>query len=67
MSDQITIPKPRITTGPEDMTDDEAAAMYLREAARRVRKQRYWGSGVTTLVSRLLDDAAEAIDAEVTA
>lgn len=58
----IIVPRPQIHTGPKDMTVDAASAMYLRDAACRVRANRYWGSGVSALVARLLDDAAQAID-----
>lgn len=60
----ITIRKPQIFTGPTHQTVDEATAMYLREAANRVRDNRYWGSGVTALVASVLDDAAEAIGSD---
>jgi hypothetical protein len=59
----IRVPRPQIHTGPKGMTVDEATVMYLRDAASRVREQRYWGSGVTALVSDLLDDAAERVEA----
>lgn len=58
----IVLPRPRIYTGPKHQTVDEATASYLREAAQRVRDNRYWGSGVTALVADLLDSAAEAVE-----
>lgn len=58
----LRIPKPEILTGPKHQTVDEATIAYLREAAQRVRDNRYWGSGVTALVAKLLDDAASAIE-----
>jgi hypothetical protein len=61
----IVIPKPQIHTGPKHQTVDEATAAYLREAARRVRANRYWGSGVSALVSTVLDDTAAAIEASM--
>jgi hypothetical protein len=61
--DRITIPKPQIHTGPRHLTVDQATVSYLRDAAARVRAQRYWGSGVTALVSTVLDDVANAIEA----
>lgn len=64
MSARISIPRPQITTGPKDLTVDEATINYLREAATRVRDQRYWGSGVTALVSDLLDAVANAMTPE---
>lgn len=65
MSEQrfIRVQRPQIYTGPRHMSVDAATAMYLREAATRVREQRYWGSGVTALVSDLLEDAAERVEA----
>ena len=62
----ITVPRPQIYTGPARMSVDDATVMYLRDAAIRVRDQRYWGSGVTALVSDLLDNAADAIAATPT-
>jgi hypothetical protein len=62
--DRITIPKPQIHTGPQHLTVDQATVSYLRDAAARVRRQRYWGSGVTALVSTVLDDVANAIEAD---
>lgn len=59
---RITIPKPAIHTGPVHLTVDEATVNYLRAAAQRVRDHRYWGSGVTALVSAVLDDVAQAIE-----
>jgi hypothetical protein len=59
----LTIRKPEIHTGPRHQTVDEATVSYLREAARRVRDKRYWGSGVTALVADLLDNTATAIEA----
>ena len=59
----IRVRRPQIHTGPKGMSVDEATAMYLRNAAIRVRSERYWGSGVTALVSDLLDDAAERVEA----
>ena len=59
---QITVNRPAIFTGPAHLTVDEATSNYLRDAAIRVRTQRYWGSGVTALVSDLLDSVAEALD-----
>lgn len=61
----ITIPRPAIYTGPKNQTVDQNTVSYLRKAARRVRDQRYWGSGVTALISDLLDNAAAAIDGDV--
>ena len=61
---RVSIARPRVTTGPEAMSVDEATVMYLREAANRVRHQRYWGSGVSRLVSDLLDDTANAMEAD---
>lgn len=58
------VPIPRITTGPKHMTVDQATETYLRDAAARVRSQRYWGSGVTALVASVLDHAADALRAE---
>ena len=58
----IVIPRPQIHTGPKHLTVDEATVDYLREAAKRVRRERYWGSGVTALVSDLLDVVAEALE-----
>lgn len=57
----IIIPKPCITTGPKHMTEAEATAMYLADVASRIRQARYWGSGVTRLVSTLCDDVAAAV------
>ena len=59
---QILVNRPAIYTGPAHLTVDEATSNYLRDAAIRVRTQRYWGSGVTALVSDLLDSVAEALD-----
>lgn len=59
----ITIPKPAIHTGPEHLTVDEATVDYLRAAAERVRTKRIWGSGVSALVSTVLDDVAAAVSA----
>ncbi|SDC45011.1 hypothetical protein [Nocardioides lianchengensis] len=61
---RISVPRPQLTTGPKQMTVDEATVMHLRQAATRVREQRYWGSGVTALVSELLDAAAAAMTPE---
>lgn len=62
----IVIPRPRITTGPLDLTINQATVSYLRDAEERVRKNRYWGSGVTTLVADLLGTAAAALTPEDT-
>lgn len=62
--DRIAIPRPAIHTGPARLTVDEATAAYLREAAKRVREKRYWGSGVTALVSTVLDDVATALEVD---
>ena len=59
---QIIVNRPAIYTGPAHLTVDEATSNYLRDAAIRVRAHRYWGSGVTALVSDLLDSVAEALD-----
>jgi hypothetical protein len=59
--DMIAVPRPQITTGPPDMTVDEATAAYLTEAAARVRTNRYWGSGVSACIASLLDGAATAL------
>lgn len=67
MADDITIPRPQITTGPQHLSVDEATVKYLREVAERVRTKRYWGSGVTDLVTSLLDAAAAAITADALA
>lgn len=58
---RISIPRPAIHTGPKHLTVDEATTSYLREAAARVRSNRYWGSGVTALVSSVLDSVADAL------
>lgn len=58
----IRIPRPQIFTGPTHVSVDAATVSYLREAADRVRHGRYWGSGVTALVSELIDSAARAIE-----
>jgi len=60
--EQITIPRPQIHTGPKHLTVDEATVGYLREAAGRMRLNRYWGSGVTELVASVIDNAATAIE-----
>lgn len=62
--ERISVRRPQIHTGPRNMTVDEASAMYLRDAAARVRAQCYWGSGVTALVADLLDDASAALAPE---
>lgn len=59
---RIEIPKPQIHTGPKHLTVDGATVDYLRDAAIRVRVNRYWGSGVTALVADLLDAAADAVE-----
>lgn len=64
MSESISIPKPAIHTGPKHQTVDEATTAYLREAANRVRANRYWGSGVSALVATVLDDVAAAVAKE---
>lgn len=58
----ITIPRPQIHTGPTHQTVDQATAAYLREAASRVRREHYWGSGVSTLVADLCAGAADVLD-----
>lgn len=64
LPDTVTIPKPRILTGPDHLTVDEATTTYLRDAARRVRKNGYWGSGVTALVADTLDSVASAVESD---
>jgi len=59
----IRIPRPQIFTGPKHQTVDEATVSYLREAAKRVHRERYWGSGVSALVVAVLEDAADAVEA----
>lgn len=58
---RVAIPRPSIHTGPNHMTVDEATYSYLREAASRVRVNRYWGSGVTCLVADVLESVATAL------
>lgn len=61
MTSHIRIPRPYITTGPSgDVHAD--AVHYLVEAAERVRHGRIWGSGVSALVARVLDDVVTAME-----
>jgi len=62
--EHVTIPRPYILTGPAHQTVDEATIAYLHEAAERVRRHRYWGSGVSTLVALTLKDVAAAMEAD---
>ena len=58
----ISIERPQIHTGPTHLTVDEATVSYLREAEKRVRTNRYWGSGVTALVAGILKAVADEIE-----
>ena len=59
----ITISRSQIFTGPKHQTVDEATVSYLREVVARIQRERYWGSGVTALVSAILEDVAERVEA----
>lgn len=61
VSGYVRIPKPEIHTGPKHMTVDQATVSYLRDAAARVRTRQIWGSGVSALVAKVLDDTAAAL------
>ena len=56
----ITIPTPTISTGPNGMTETEAAERYLRGTISRVPNLGH-GSGVTGLIVRLLSDVIDAL------
>lgn len=61
----ITVPRPHVTHGPEGVAASLADADYLRAAVRNIKHQNrgesLWGSGVTAMVSKLLNDAADAL------
>jgi len=59
----IAIPRPHVPHGPKYLTADEADIAYLREAAWRIRAIRPFGSNLTATVAKLIDDAADAIEA----
>lgn len=61
LSERVSIPRPSIHTGPKHLTVDEATVSYLREAATRVRDNRYWGSGVSALVADVLTSVADTL------
>ncbi|MDN4174755.1 hypothetical protein QWY28_17470 [Nocardioides sp. SOB77] len=58
----ITVPRPHVLYGPEGMPVDQADARYLRDAARNVEHARCLGSNLTATVTKLLNDAADALD-----
>lgn len=64
----VTIPRPHVTNGPKGVAASVADADYLRSAVRNIESQgrgeRLWGSGVTEMVSKLLNDAADALTVE---
>lgn len=63
----ITVPRPHVTHGPKGVAPVVADADYLRAAVRNIEHQshgeRLWGSGVTAMVTQLLNDASDALSA----
>lgn len=64
----ITVTRPHVPTGPEGVPPLVADSRYLRAAAANIRhaeraRRSLWGSGVSAMVTRLLIDAADALDA----
>lgn len=64
MSEQrISIPRPHVPHGPKSLTEDEADANYLREAAWRLEYHyKPFGSNLRATIVKLIRDAAEAIE-----
>jgi hypothetical protein len=59
---RITIPRPHVPYGPEGVDVDKADAQYLREAASKIAGGWRMGSNLTATVTKLLRDAATAIE-----
>lgn len=64
MSDQrISVPRPHVPFGPQQLTEDQADADYLREAARKLEEHyKPFGSNLRATIVKLIRDAAEAIE-----
>lgn len=58
----ITVPRPHVPYGPIGVDTNRADAAYLREAAHNIEFSRCLGSNLTQVVTRLLADAAAAIE-----
>ena len=63
----LTIPRPHVPHGPEDVTPEAADAEYMRWAVRDIRHAQdngrsLWGSPLTGTICKLLGDVAEALD-----
>ena len=60
--DTITIPRPHVAFGPEDLDPTVADVAYLRRAARDLEKHyKPFGSHLRSTVVKLLHDAADAV------
>lgn len=64
----ITLPAPHVLFGPENVPENVADADYLRDAVRNIRwaekdGRGLFGSNLTDTVVKLLEDAADALDA----
>ena len=64
MTDQrISIPRPHVPHGPASLTEDEADANYLREAASTLDEYyKPFGSNLRATIVKLIRDTAEAIE-----
>lgn len=58
----VTIPRPHVPHGPQDISEDQADADYLREAARKLETHyKPFGSNLRSTVVQLLRDTADAV------
>lgn len=59
----ITVPRPTVAYGPKHLPTALADANYLRSAAGNIEFSRCLGSNLTATVTKLLRDAADAVEA----
>jgi hypothetical protein len=61
---EITVPRPHVPFGPKGIHADQSDAKYLREAARNIEFSRCMGSNLTATVTKMLRDAADAVETQ---
>lgn len=64
----IKIPRPHVANGPDGVTEEQADAAYLREAAEDLQDfLKPFGSTLRATIVKLIRDSADAIEAQTSA